>query len=51
MEQLGHIRADCQACAEFYKAENPLNVFAPRHRPSDRCESGMRAHCTCDTCF
>lgn len=23
----------------------------PSHTPSERCESGKRPHCTCDTCF
>lgn len=23
----------------------------PRHTASERCESGKRPHCTCDTCF
>lgn len=23
----------------------------PSHTASDRCESGKRPHCTCDTCY
>ena len=25
--------------------------FGPRREPSERCESGKRPYCTCDTCF
>jgi hypothetical protein len=25
--------------------------FHPPHDPSDHCESGRYAHCTCDRCF
>ena len=25
--------------------------FGPSHVASERCESGHREHCTCDTCF
>jgi hypothetical protein len=42
------IGAMVRDCAEFYV--NP-GAFAPGHQPSDRCESGKRPHCTCDTCF
>lgn len=27
------------------------NTFYPRHKASDRCESGKRNHCSCDACF
>lgn len=27
------------------------NRFFPYHYASGRCQSGMRNHCTCDTCF
>lgn len=26
-------------------------TFHPPHDPSPRCESGKRAHCSCDICF
>jgi len=39
------IEADCVHCQK-YKAE-----YGPRHFASSRCESGGRAHCTCDVCF
>jgi hypothetical protein len=26
-------------------------AFHPSHDASPRCESGKRAHCSCDTCF
>jgi hypothetical protein len=51
MEKTGSIVRGCLACREFYDAPNPLDVFAPRHTASQRCESGKRPHCTCDTCF
>lgn len=41
----------CAACREFYDAKSPVDVFAPRHTASTRCQSGRRDHCTCDTCF
>jgi hypothetical protein len=25
--------------------------IAPNHNAGERCESGKRPHCTCDTCF
>lgn len=28
-----------------------LPAEGPRYNPSERCESGKRPHCTCDTCF
>ena len=27
------------------------NTFFPSHHASERCQSGKRNHCTCDTCF
>lgn len=27
------------------------NDFHPSHDASQNCESGKRAHCSCDTCF
>ena len=36
---------ECEACLKY-------SVFdGPRHEPSKHCESGGRAHCTCDVCF
>jgi hypothetical protein len=29
----------------------PAFGFAPSHKASERCMSGKRPHCTCDTCF
>ena len=38
----------CEACAaERGRREN----FFPSHVASQSCESGRRAHCTCDRCF
>lgn len=50
LERLGVIDPGCSYCREFY--DHPrLAPFAPSHRASARCQSGGRAHCTCDTCF
>lgn len=38
----------CDYCRRLALARED---FAPRHTASDRCRSGKRAHCTCDTCF
>jgi cytosine/adenosine deaminase-related metal-dependent hydrolase len=51
LERLGSLEPGCPGCAELYAAPNPLAVCAPRHTASRRCESGKRAHCTCDVCF
>jgi hypothetical protein len=51
MEVTGRIVRGCLGCAPWYEATNPVHVFAPGHKPSARCESGQRPHCTCDTCF
>lgn len=49
MENTGSINPDCETCRQhFYPAQNPANVFAPRHTP--RCGAHY-AHCTCDRCF
>lgn len=52
LEAVGSIDPECAACRDyFYGAENPLNVMAPRHKASSRCESGKRLHCTCPVCW
>jgi hypothetical protein len=52
MEATGSIDPGCVYCQrEFYAAENPVRVFAPRHKASGGCRSGARPHCTCDGCF
>jgi hypothetical protein len=38
----------CDYC-DRERAQN--NNFHPSHDASDRCRSGKRAHCSCDTCF
>lgn len=52
---LGSIDPSCPSCVSYFGAPgDPLrngDAFAPRHEASDRCQSGKRAHCTCDTCF
>lgn len=51
-EKEGWILPDCAGCKEFYThPAGPISTFAPRHKASERCESGKRAHCTCAVCF
>lgn len=38
-------------CAYCDREREADSTFHPSHDASDRCESGKRAHCTCDTCF
>jgi hypothetical protein len=54
MESSGQLDPACPMCQREYYARPdtmPSDVFAPRHKASSRCQSGKRAHCTCDTCF
>lgn len=51
MMSRGDLDPDCPGCQSRYAAEDPTMVFAPHHKASDRCQSGKRNHCTCDTCF
>ncbi len=56
LEDNGFICPDCMTCTrEFYpeikKGKNFSYIHAPSHKAKDRCESGKRNHCTCDTCF
>lgn len=44
----GSIVKGCSGCEPFFRDPNAM---APRHKASDRCRSGKRSHCTCDTCF
>lgn len=37
----------CVTCSQY----TPGDGMLPPHDASDRCESGKRNHCTCDTCF
>jgi len=39
---------ECTYCDKQRESES---TFFPRHTASDRCRSGHRNHCTCDTCF
>lgn len=51
-EASGWLKQDCARCKKFYASPGkPTDVHGPSHRASDRCESGKRPHCTCDTCF
>jgi hypothetical protein len=50
-ERDGWLVPGCPGCAVRYAAPNPSTVFAPSHKPSQRCESGKRPHCSCDLCF
>lgn len=38
-------------CAYCDRERAANNNFHPAHDASERCESGMRDHCSCDTCF
>lgn len=38
-------RSDCQYCA------SQTTERFPRHEASADCQSGRRAHCTCDGCW
>ena len=56
LEEDGLIDSTCQTCREVFipqlqEGKTLGQIFAPRHQASRRCESGKRAHCTCDTCF
>lgn len=54
LESSGDLDPACTFCQEeIYSQVNamPYDVFCPRHKASSRCQSGKRAHCTCDTCF
>jgi hypothetical protein len=37
----------CSTCARDPEG----NQIMPPHDASNRCESGRRSHCSCDTCF
>lgn len=52
-ESKGWLVPECVTCqANYYEDCNlPCEVFAPRHKASDRCESGQHEHCACDVCF
>jgi hypothetical protein len=54
LEQLGYLDPACLKCQrDWYPALRDTGEmpFAPSHKPSPRCESGKRPHCTCDACF
>lgn len=51
-EKNGWLDPECPGCKEFYASDQmPYEVFAPRHNASFGCQSGMKPHCTCDSCF
>jgi hypothetical protein len=56
LEQMKELDPDCKMCQEIYYPKLQAgqlisDIFAPRHKASDRCKSGKYSHCTCDTCF
>lgn len=54
LEQLEELDPNCKTCKKIFYPEylkGNRNIFAPRHKASDRCRSGKNPHCTCDTCF
>jgi hypothetical protein len=50
-ESEGVVVPDCPGCRSRYEAADPRAVFAPWHKPSQRCESGKQPHCACAACF
>jgi hypothetical protein len=38
-------------CAYCDRERAAGNNYHPAHDASERCESGKRPHCSCDTCF
>lgn len=55
-EKEGELSPSCRTCVEYFyplllAGQKFSNIFAPRHKASNRCESGKHSHCTCDTCF
>jgi hypothetical protein len=51
-ERMGWLVRDCPGCKEFYDTpEYPWAVFAPSHEVRDRCESGLKPHCSCPVCW
>lgn len=54
LEAMGELDPTCAGCLERYSAPTRdaiFGVFAPRHKASNRCESGKYAHCSCSVCF
>lgn len=39
---------DCDECQRGLARDDRM---LPMHTASEACESGKRAHCTCDTCY
>lgn len=56
LEEDGLIDRFCKTCEKIFipqlkEGKKICDIFAPRHKASDRCQSGKHAHCSCDTCF
>lgn len=56
LEAAGEIDPNCKSCQIYVypslrEGKSLGDIFAPRHKASERCRSGKYAHCTCDTCF
>jgi hypothetical protein len=56
LEMKDYIDPTCASCVrEFYpkleRGYKITDIFAPRHKAADSCESGKHNHCTCDVCF
>lgn len=51
LEGRGLIVPGCPGCKPTYDSEDGRKPFGPNHKASERCRSGKRDHCTCDTCF
>lgn len=44
-------RAPVGECPLCDRARETDDQMMPSHTASDRCRSGHRNHCTCDTCY
>ena len=51
MEQQGSLDPNCATCIKYFYTHKDIDPWYPRHKASDRCESGKRSHCTCDVCW
>ena len=56
LEISGDIDPTCETCIKIFypnlrQGVKIYNIFAPRHKASNRCQSGKHPHCSCDICF
>jgi hypothetical protein len=48
---IDHGKAPEGECVYCDKERAAGNRYHPRHNASERCQSGKRPHCSCDTCY